>query len=80
MRNSVGAVLVWLVILGLFISQSVAQNAKVGFITAAEVLNTTEEGKIETDRLNQFGAQKSQEIETKAAELQQLQEQYATQQ
>ena len=43
MRNSVGAVLVWLVILGLFISQSVAQNAKVGFITAAEVLNTTEE-------------------------------------
>lgn len=80
MRNSVGAVLVWLVILGLFTSQSLAQNEKIGFITTIEVLNTTEEGKIEIERLNQFGVQKRQEIETKAAELQQLQEQYSTQQ
>lgn len=80
MRNSAGAVLVCLVILGLLTSQSVAQNVKIGFITTLEVLNTTEEGKIEIDRLNQFRAQKRQELETNAGELQQLQEQYATQQ
>ena len=51
MRNSVGAVLVWLVILGLFTSQSLAQNEKIGFITTIEVLNTTEEGKIEIETI-----------------------------
>jgi outer membrane protein len=57
-----------------------AQNVKIGFINTLQVLYGSEEGKVEIEKLNQFAAQKQQEIASDASELQKLQEQYASQQ
>ena len=57
-----------------------AQGLKLGFVNTLEVLYGTEEGKVEIEKLNQFGSQKQQEIATQGQELQRLKDQYATQQ
>jgi len=62
------------------VTTGLAQNAKIGFINTVEVLYGTEEGKIELEKLNQFGAEKQNQLGTEGTTLQQLQEQYAAQQ
>lgn len=57
-----------------------AQDVKIGFVDTLQVLNGTEEGKKEIQELNEFAAQKQQEIANRTAELQKLQQQYANQQ
>ncbi len=65
---------------GVFVRASLAQDTKIGFVNTLEVLYATEEGKRELEQLNQFAAQKQQEIGTQSAELQKLRDQYLTQQ
>jgi outer membrane protein len=62
------------------VTTGLAQNAKIGFINTVEVLYGTEEGKIELEKLNQFGTEKQNQLATEGTTLQQLQEQYAAQQ
>ena len=62
------------------VTTGLAQNAKIGFINTVEVLYGTEEGKIELEKLNQFVAEKQNQLATEGTTLQQLQEQYAAQQ
>ncbi len=63
-----------------FVAASIAQDTKIGFVNSLEVLYATEEGKRELEQLNQFAAQKQQEIGTQSSELQRLRDQYLTQQ
>ncbi len=65
---------------GAFVEASLAQETKIGFVNSLEVLYATEEGKRELELLNQFAAQKQQEIATQGSELQRLRDQYLTQQ
>ncbi len=65
---------------GVFVRASLAQDTKIGFVNTLEVLYATEEGKRELEQLNQFAAQKQQEIGTQSSELQKLRDQYLTQQ
>ncbi len=65
---------------GVFVEASLAQDTKIGFVNSLEVLYATEEGKRELEQLNQFAAQKQQEIATQSSELQRLRDQYLTQQ
>ena len=65
---------------GAFVAASIAQDTKIGFVNSLEVLYATEEGKRELEQLNQFAAQKQQEIGTQSSELQRLRDQYLTQQ
>ncbi len=65
---------------GAFVAASLAQETKIGFVNTLEVLYATEEGKRELEQLNQFAAQKQQEIGTQSSELQKLRDQYLTQQ
>ena len=61
-------------------SIGLSQNDKVGFVNTLEVLYATEEGKSEIEKLNQFAAEKQQEITSEGSVLQKLQEQYTAQQ
>ena len=65
---------------GAFNSASLAQDTKIGFVNTLEVLYATEEGKRELEQLNQFAAEKQQEIGTQSTDLQTLRDQYLTQQ
>ncbi len=65
---------------GAFVGDSLAQETKIGFVNTLEVLYATDEGKRELEQLNQFAAQKQQEIATQSSELQKLRDQYLTQQ
>jgi len=65
---------------GAFVAASLAQETKIGFVNTLEVLYATEEGKRDLEQLNQFAAQKQQEIGTQSSELQKLRDQYLTQQ
>ncbi len=65
---------------GAFVAASLGQETKIGFVNTLEVLYGTEEGKRELEELNQFAAQKQQEIATQGSELQRLRDQYLTQQ
>ena len=64
----------------ILVTTGLAQNTKIGFINTVEVLYGTEEGKIELEKLNQFGTEKQNQLATEGTTLQQLQEQYAAQQ
>jgi len=61
------------------VAASLAQETKIGFVNTLEVLYATEEGKRDLEQLNQFAAQKQQEIGTQSSELQKLRDQYLTQ-
>ncbi len=65
---------------GAFVGDSLAQETKIGFVNTLEVLYATDEGKRDLEQLNQFAAQKQQEIATQSSELQKLRDQYLTQQ
>ena len=57
-----------------------AQNVKIGFVNAFEVLYGTDEGKREIERMKQFEAEKRQQLDSQTAGLQKLTEQFANQQ
>jgi len=80
MRKVLNLVIVGLLGAGPLVGSMSAQSPKLGFVNTLEVLYGTEEGKIEIEKLNQFAAQKQQEITDSSAELEKLQGQYATQQ
>jgi len=65
---------------GAFVAASLGQETKIGFVDTLEVLYATEEGKRDLELLNQFAAQKQQEIGTQTSEVQKLRDQYLTQQ
>ncbi len=65
---------------GAFVVSGLAQETKIGFVDTLGVLYATEEGKRELEQLNQFAAQKQQEISTQSSDLQKLRDQYLTQQ
>ena len=62
------------------ITTGVGQNVKIGFVNTLDVLYGTDEGKVELEKLNQFGTQKQNELAAEGSTLQELQEQYAAQQ
>ncbi len=80
MRKLIMMALIGSMTAGAFSSASWAQDTKIGFVNTLEVLYATEEGKRELEQLNQFAAQKQQEIGTQSSELQKLRDQYLTQQ
>ncbi|MDA2929863.1 OmpH family outer membrane protein [Acidobacteria bacterium AH-259-O06] len=80
MRERTAVVFVLLITFGVSTLISLGQNVKIGFINTLEVLNGTEEGKREIEKLNQFASEKQQQVVSQTTELQKLQEQYATQQ
>ena len=61
-------------------TDSYAQNSKVGFINTLAVLSGTDEGRGELDKLEKFVEDKQKEVSKEAELLQELQEQYANQQ
>lgn len=61
-------------------SPSPAGGWKIGFVNTLEVLYGTEEGKQEIAKVEQFIQEKQQIFDTRSAELQKLQEQFANQQ
>lgn len=71
---------VWLIVLGVLITNSYSQNSKVGFINTLAVLSGTDEGRGELDKLEEFVEDKQKEVGVEAELLQELQEQYANQQ
>ena len=80
MKKGIVAALVGLFVLGALVTASLGQNVKIGFVNTLEVLYGTDEGKIELEKLNQFGTQKQNELAAEGSTLQKLQEQYAAQQ
>ena len=71
---------VWLIVAGFLMTDSYAQNSKVGFINTLAVLSGTDEGRGELDKLEKFVEDKQKEVSKEAELLQELQEQYANQQ
>ena len=80
MKKGIVAALVGPFVLGALVTASLGQNVKIGFVNTLEVLYGTDEGKIELEKLNQFGTQKQNELAAEGSTLQKLQEQYAAQQ
>jgi Skp family chaperone for outer membrane proteins len=62
------------------VTTGLGQNVKIGFVNTLDVLYGTEEGKVELEKLNQFGTEKQDALVAEGTALQQLQEQYAAQQ
>ena len=71
---------VWLIVLGVLITNSYSQNSKVGFINTLAVLSGTDEGRGELDKLQEYFEGKEKEVGVEVELLQELQEQYANQQ
>ena len=61
-------------------AQVAAAGAKIAFLNFSLVLESTEESKLEISKVRSFIDARNQEYETKANELQTLQEQFAAQQ
>ena len=80
MKKRIAAALVGPLVFWTLVTTGLGQNVKIGFVNTLEVLYGTEEGKVELEKLNQFGTQKQNELASEGATLQQLQEQYAAQQ
>lgn len=80
MKKGIATALVGPFVFGALIVASLGQNVKIGFVSTLDVLYGTDEGKIELEKLNQFGTQKQNELEAAGLTLQKLQEQYAAQQ
>ena len=80
MKKGIATALVGPFVFGALIVASLGQNVKIGFVSTLDVLYGTDEGKIELEKLNQFGTQKQNELEAVGLTLQKLQEQYAAQQ
>lgn len=80
MKKGIATALVGPFVVGALIVASLGQNATIGFVSTLDVLYGTDEGKIELEKLNQFGTQKQNELEAEGLTLQKLQEQYAAQQ
>ena len=80
MKKGIATALVGPFVFGALIAASLGQNATIGFVSTLDVLYGTDEGKIELEKLNQFGTQKQNELEAVGLTLQKLQEQYAAQQ
>lgn len=57
-----------------------ATPTRIGFVDSSRVLQGTEEGKKGLEELNAFTTQKRQELDSRANELRQLQEQFSQQQ
>ena len=74
------ALIVWTAALGSVSFSAQAQSVKIGFVNTLEVLYGTEEGKREIEKMNQFEAEKRQQIESQTAELQKLTDQFSNQQ
>ncbi|MEE8349916.1 MAG: OmpH family outer membrane protein [Acidobacteriota bacterium] len=80
MKKRTAAALVGPLVIGSLVATGLGQNIKIGFVNTIEVLYGTEEGKVELEKLNQFGTEKQNELVSEGSTLQQLQEQYSAQQ
>ena len=80
MKKGIATALIGPLLFWALVTASLGQNVKMGFINTLEVLYNTDEGKIELEKLNQFGAQKQNELVAEGSTLQKLQEQYTAQQ
>ncbi len=80
MRRWIAVALIWPMVAGAVVTTSLAQSLKIGFVDTLAVLYATEEGKKELEELNQFAAEKQQEVALLSSEVQALQERYVSQQ
>ena len=80
MKKGIVTALVGPFVFWALVTTSLGQNVKIGFVNTLEVLYGTDEGKIELEKLNQFGAEMQNQLAAEGSTLQKLQEQYAAQQ